>query len=390
MKNIIKIIVVAHCFAQLSFASTVGLINNVSEVKHVDNIQPPRNDVAIITDIDPVALSAPSANSDSDINIIVNPGAPNQITDTEELPANNKKLIQLEKRIDELDKLAKKNESLLLSTQTLYNEQKAWNSKIVSWFGGGLGAVSILIGVIAFVISRRAQESADLAFQSVRVAADSAKDKLEDISRFRNEVDSFKEEMDESKKTVERFEALSVAIDLDLAVLVNSESKLNSINFLITDYRQANDTKLKRRLKDGLNQLIGIRKKLEEHLEHLEQPHFNGVKPELRKTIKEHIFRNLLIQSLVTKDLENPSRAIELLTVAEDVCDSNKQLSLVYYNKACYYSLVDVLSSSARYLAKAIELSPSIRDSVGDDSDLDNLRNDATLMSKALSGDSDD
>lgn len=92
----------------------------------------------------------------------------------------------------------------------------------------------------------------------------------------------------------------------------------------------------------------------------------------------------------MTKDLENPSRAIELLTVAEDVCDSNKQLSLVYYNKACYYSLVDVLSSSARYLAKAIELSPSIRDSVGDDSDLDNLRNDATLMSKALSGDSDD
>ena len=192
MKNIIKIIVVAHCFAQLCFASTVGLINNVSEVKHVDNIQPPRNDVAIVTDIEPVALSVPSANSDSDINIIVNPGTPNQITDTDKLPANNTKLIQLEKRIDELDKLVEKNESLLLSTQTLYNEQKAWNSTIVSWFGGGLGAVSILIGVIAFVISRRAQESADLAFQSIRVAADSAKDKLEDISRFRNEVDSFK------------------------------------------------------------------------------------------------------------------------------------------------------------------------------------------------------
>ncbi|PAY01887.1 hypothetical protein CKO50_07400 [Pseudoalteromonas sp. HM-SA03] len=390
MKNIIKIIVVAHCFAQISFASTVGLINNISEVKHVDNIQPPRNDVAIITDLNPVALSTPSANSDSDINIILNPGTSNEITNTEKPPANSNKLIKLEKRIDELDKLAKKNALLLLSTQTLYNEQKDWNNTIISWLGGGLGSVSILIGIIAFVISRRAQESADLAFQSIKVAADSAKAKLEDISRFRSEVDSFKKEMDESQKTVERFEALSVAIDLDLAILVNSESKLNSINFLITDYRQANDTKLKKRLKDGLNQLIGIRKKLEEHLDLLEKPLFNGVKPELKKTIKEHIFRNLLIQSLVTKDLENPSRAIELLTDAEKVCDSNKQLSLVYYNKACYYSLIDVLSSAAKYLAKAIELSPSIRDGVREDSDLDNLRNNATLMSKALSGDSDD
>ena len=72
------------------------------------------------------------------------------------------------------------------------------------------------------------------------------------------------------------------------------------------------------------------------------------------------------------------------------MCDSNKQLSLVYYNKACYYSVIGVLSSSARYLSKAIELSPSIRDSVGGDEDLDNLRNDATLMGKALSGDSND
>ncbi|GGF15647.1 TPR end-of-group domain-containing protein [Pseudoalteromonas gelatinilytica] len=372
-------------------ASTIGLVNNITKETQKAGSKDKQNKIAI--------SSEPSSLSESDINIIVTPTISNSnllpsksepLVTNKGNQASNEKISELQSKIDELDELVKNNNKQLLTVEKLYKEQKEWNKTFIGWVGGGLGFFSVVFGLIAFVISRRSQESADLAFQSIKVAADSTQEKLKDISKFRQEVDDFKKDIKDSRKTIQRFEEFSIAIDLDLAILVNSESKLSSINFLITDYRQSSDIKLQKRLKDSLGPLIEIRRKLEEHLLHLKKPQFDGVKPELRKTIKEHIFRNLLIQSLVIKDLESPSRAIEILTDAEKFCDRNKQRALVYYNKACYYSLLGVLSSSSKCLAKAIDLSPSLRDSANEDSDLASLRSNAKLFEKALFGDNDD